>query len=300
MANGIAYVQAMMDRGMQIDSFAPRFSFFFAANTNLMEEVAKFRALRRIWAKIVKERFHSNNPRSQMLRYHVQTDGFTLTAQQPLNNIVRVTLQALAGVLGGCQSLHTNSFDEAWALPTEQAVQVALRTQQIIAEESGVADTVDPLGGSYYLENLTNQIEEGVWKYIQKIDDIGGALEAIRKGYIQSEISRSAYDYQRAVDNGEQVVVGVNKYAVKEEQPPIVLEVEAGVEKKQIERLKKLKSERDNSKVKQTLEKVRQTAKTDENLMPVLIEAVKAYATVGEISDALREVFGEYREPSIL
>jgi methylmalonyl-CoA mutase, N-terminal domain len=300
MANGIAYVQAMLDKGMQIDSFAPRFSFFFASNTNVMEEVAKFRALRRIWAKIVKDRFGSNNPRSQMLRYHVQTDGFTLTAQQPLNNIVRVTLQALSGVLGGCQSLHTNSFDEAWALPTEQAVQVALRTQQIIAEESGVADTVDPLGGSYYMENLTARIEEGVWKYIQKIDEMGGALEAIRKGYVQSEISRAAYNYQRAVDNGEQVVVGVNKYTVKEDQPPILLEVEAAIEKKQVERLKKLKTERDNQKVKQMLEKVRQTARTEENLMPILIDAVKTYATVGEISDAMREVFGEYREPSIL
>jgi methylmalonyl-CoA mutase, N-terminal domain len=300
MSNGIAYVQAMLDKGMQIDSFAPRFSFFFAANTNLMEEVAKFRALRRIWAKIVKERFGSNNPRSQMLRYHVQTDGFTLTAQQPLNNIVRVTLQALSGVLGGCQSLHTNSFDEAWALPTEQAVQVALRTQQIIAEESGVADTVDPLAGSYYLENLTGRIEEGVWKYIRNIDEMGGALEGIRKGYIQSEISRSAYNYQKAVDNGEQVVVGVNKYTDKEDHLPVLLEVEAEIEKKQINRLKKLKAERDNQKVSQSLENVRRTAKTEENLMPVLIEAVKTYATVGEISDALRDVFGEYREPSIL
>jgi methylmalonyl-CoA mutase N-terminal domain/subunit len=300
MANGIAYVQAMLDRGLKIDAFAPRFSFFFAAYTNLLEEVAKFRALRRVWAKIVKERFHADNPRSMMLRYHVQTDGFTLTASQPLNNIVRVTLQALAAVLGGCQSLHTNSYDEAWALPTEQAVQVALRTQQIIAEESGVADTVDPLGGSFYLETLTNQIEQGVWKYIHKIDDMGGALEAIRQGYIQAEISRSAYDYQRAVDSGEQVVVGVNKFSAKEEEPPIVLEVDSEVEKKQVERLRKLKRERDNQQVKEALGKVRQVARTDENLMPALIETVKAYATVGEISDVLREIFGEYREQTIL
>jgi methylmalonyl-CoA mutase N-terminal domain/subunit len=300
LANGIAYVQAMLDKGMRIDSFAPRFSFFFAANTNLMEEVAKFRALRRIWARIIKERFGSTNPRSQMLRYHVQTDGFTLTAQQPMNNIVRVTLQALAAVLGGCQSLHTNSFDEAWALPTEQAVQVALRTQQIIAEESGVADTVDPLGGSYYLESLSSRIEEGAWKYIQKIDELGGALEAIRKGYIQSEISRAAYNYQKAVDSGDQIVVGVNKYSVVEEQPPILLEVEAEVEKKQVERLNKLKLERDNSRVKKILETVRQTAKTEDNLMPVLIEAVKTYATVGEISDSLRNVFGEFKEQGVL
>jgi methylmalonyl-CoA mutase, N-terminal domain len=300
LANGIAYVQAMIDKGMRIDSFAPRFSFFFAANTNVIEEVAKFRALRRIWARIIKERFGSNNPRSQMLRYHVQTDGFTLTAQQPMNNIVRVTLQALAAVLGGCQSLHTNSFDEAWALPTEQAVQVALRTQQIIAEESGVADTVDPLGGSYYLESLSSRVEEGIWKYIQKIDELGGALEAIRKGYIQSEISRAAYNYQKAVDSGDQIVVGVNKYSVDEEQPPILLEVEADVEKKQVERLKKLKLERDNSKVKHVLEIVRQTAKTGDNLMPILVEAVKAYATVGEISDSLRNMFGEFKEQGVL
>lgn len=300
MANGIAYVEAMINRGMQIDSFAPRFSFFFAANNNLMEEVAKFRALRRIWAKIVKERFHSENPRSMMLRFHVQTDGFTLTAQQPLNNVVRVTLQALAAVLGGCQSLHTNSFDEAWALPTEQAVQVALRTQQIIAEESGVADTVDPLGGSYYLESLTTQIEAGVREYLQKIDDMGGALEAIRRGYVQGEISRAAYNYQRAVDKVEQTVVGVNKYAVKGEEPPVVLEVEAGVEKKQVDRLKKLKRERDNQQVKKVLEEVRRIARTDQNLMPGLIDAARAYATIGEISDVLREVFGEYREPSLL
>ncbi|MBN1189628.1 MAG: methylmalonyl-CoA mutase [Dehalococcoidales bacterium] len=300
LANGIAYIQAMLDKGMQIDSFAPRFSFFFAANTNLIEEIAKFRALRRIWAKIVKERFHSTNPRSMMLRYHVQTDGFTLTAQQPLNNIIRVTIQALAAVLGGCQSLHTNSFDEAWALPTEQAVQVALRTQQIIAEESGVADTVDPLGGSYYLESLTTRIEEGAWKYIQKVDEIGGALEAIRTGYVQGEISRSAYDYQRALDSGEQVVVGVNKYKITEEQPPTVLEVDAAFEYKQVERLRKLKANRNTRKVQQALENVRKVAGTDENLMPALIEAVKAYTTIGEISDALRDVFGEYREPGIL
>jgi methylmalonyl-CoA mutase N-terminal domain/subunit len=290
----------MIDKSMEVDSFAPRFSFFFAAYTNLIEEVAKFRVLRRIWAKIMKERFGAKNPRSMMLRYHIQTDGFTLTEQQPLNNIVRVTLQALSAVLGGCQSLHTNSFDEALALPTEQAVQVALRTHQIIAEESGIADTVDPLGGSHFLESLTNQIEDGVWKYIKKIDDMGGALEAIKKGYMQSEIARAAYNYQRAVDAGEHVIVGVNKYTVKQEETPRTLEVDETVEKKQIERLARLKRERDNKKVKQALNKVRQGARTDENIMPVLIEAAKTYATVGEISDALRDVFGEYREPSLL
>jgi methylmalonyl-CoA mutase N-terminal domain/subunit len=300
LANGIAYVQAMLARGMEIDAFAPRFSFFFAANTNLLEEVAKFRAARRLWARIVKERFGSNNPRSQMLRYHVQTDGFTLTEQQPLNNIIRVTIQSLAAVMGGCQSLHTNSYDEALALPTEQAVQVALRTQQIIAEESGVADTADPLGGSYFVESLTRQIEEGAREYIEKIDRLGGSLEAIRTGYIQAEITRSAYDYQKAVDAGEQVVVGVNRYVTEEEADTAILEVDPAVEKKQVERLKTLRRERDNDRVKTSLDKVKEVAATDGNIMPVLIEAVNSYATLGEISGALREVFGEYREASIL
>ncbi len=299
LANGIAYVQAMVDKGMEVDSFAPRFSFFFAVNTNLLEEVAKFRAARRIWAKIMKERFGAQNPRSMMLRWHVQTDGFTLTEQQPLNNIVRVTIQALAAVLGGCQSLHTNSFDEALALPGKEAVQVALRTQQIIAYESGVADTIDPLGGSYYIECLTNQIEEGIQRYIDKIDEMGGALEAINKGYVQREIMRSAYNYQKAVDSGEQVVVGVNKFTTEEELTPDLFEIGEEVQKKQIERLRKLKHERNNEKVGRVLDKVRGVAGSDENVMPVLIEAVKVYATVGEITDALRDVFGEYREPNI-
>ena len=235
-----------------------------------------------------------------MLRYHVQTDGFTLTEQQPLNNIVRVTLQALAAVLGSCQSLHTDSFDEALALPSEEAVQVALRTQQIIAYESGVTDTVDPLGGSYYVECLTNQIEDKAMRYINEIDKMGGALKAIEKGYIQREIASSAYNHKRVVDSGEQVIVGVNKFKVKEEQAPKVLEIGEEVEKSQIERLKRLKQERDNQKVNKVLDRVRNVARGDENVMPALIETVKAYATVGEISDALRDVFGEYREPSIL
>jgi len=296
----MAYVQAMIDRGMEVDSFAPRFSFFFAAYTNLLEEVAKFRTLRRIWAKNMKERFGAANPRSMMLRYHVQTDGFTLTAQQPLNNIVRVALQALAAVLGGCQSLHTNSFDEALALPSEQAVQVALRTQQVIAEESGVADTVDPLGGSYYIEWLTNQLENRILDYISEIDKMGGALKAIENGYIQREIARSAYDYQKAVDSGEQVVVGVNKFVTEEESIPETLEIGVETERKQVEGLRKLKKERNNQRVSQMLDGVRSVAKSDENIMPAMIDAVKAYATVGEISDALREAFGEYREPNIL
>jgi len=300
LANGIAYVQAMIDRGMEVDYFAPRFSFFFAAYTNVLEEVAKFRALRRVWAKIMKERFNARDPRSMMLRYHVQTDGFALTAQQPLNNIVRVTLQALAAVLGGCQSLHTNSFDEALALPSEQAVQVALRTQQTIAYESGVADTVDPLGGAYYIESLTDQIENKAMTYINEIDKMGGALKAIEKGYIQKEIATAAYNHQRAVDSGEQVIVGVNKFTTDDEQLPETLEIGEEVEQRQIAQLTELKQKRDNHKVSEVLDRVRRTASSDENIMPVLIEAVKAYATVGEISDALRDVFGEYREPSIL
>jgi len=299
LADGIAYVQAMIDVGMEVDSFAPRFSFFFAAYTNLLEEIAKFRALRRVWARIMKERFSAQNPRSMMLRYHVQTDGFTLTEQQPFNNIVRVALQSLAAVLGGCQSLHSNSFDEALALPSEEAVQVSLRTQQIIAYESGVADTVDPLGGACYIEWLTSQMEEGIQGYIGKIDEMGGALEAIKRGYIQKEIMRSAYNYQRAVDSGEQVVVGVNKFVTGEEYSSGLLELDEGVEKKQIEKLRRLKKERDNARVNHVLNEVRRVAKSDENIMPVLVEAVKVYATVGEITDALRDVFGEYREANI-
>jgi len=299
LANGIAYVEAMIAKGMEVDSFAPRFSFFFAAYTNVLEEVAKFRAMRHVWAKIMKERFGAQNPRALMLRYHVQTDGFTLTEQQPLNNIIRVTLQALAAVLGGCQSLHTNSYDEALALPSEEAVQIAVRTQQIIAYESGVADVVDPLGGTYYVEWLTDHIENEIQKYITTIDEMGGALEAIKKGYIQKEIMRSAYNYQKAVDSGEQVVVGVNKFTT--EKKPVIkpLEIDDEVEKKQINRLRKLKNERDNERVSQALDKVRKVAESNENVMPVLINAVKTYATVGEITNALRDVFREYRETSI-
>ena len=300
LANGIAYVQAMIDKGMQVDSFAPRFSFFFAAYTNVLEEVAKFRALRRMWAKIVKERFGAQSPKSMMLRYHVQTDGFTLTEQQPLSNIVRVTLQALSAILGGCQSLHTNSYDEALALPSQQAVQIALRTQQIIAHESGVADTIDPIGGSYFVEQLTDQIEKDAMKYIEEIDKMGGALKAIEQGYIQREIATSAYDYQKAVDSGEQVVVGVNQFKTDDKHETEITEIGMEVEEKQKEKLKKLKQERDNHKVSELLNEVRNVAKSEENIMPVLIDAVKAYATVGEVSDVLREVFGEYREPNIL
>ncbi|MBM2824752.1 MAG: Sbm [Dehalococcoidales bacterium] len=300
LANGIAYVQAMVDKGMNVDSFAPRFSFFFGTYNNLFEEIAKYRAVRRAWAKIMKERFGAKNPRSLMLRYHVQTDGFTLTEQQPLNNVIRVTIQTLASVLGGCQSLDSCSYDEALALPAEEAVTLSLRTQQIIAYESGVADTVDPLAGSYYLEWLTGQIEKGIEKYLAKIDEMGGAPEAIKKAYIQREIKRSAYNYQRAVDSGEQVVVGVNMLATDEKPELELFELDESVEKRQVERLRKLKSERDNRQVHQVLERVRAVARSNENTMPALIEAVKAYATLGEISDALRDVFGEYKESAIL
>ncbi|MFC2005492.1 methylmalonyl-CoA mutase [Chloroflexota bacterium] len=300
LADGIAYVQAMINRGMKVDSFAPRFSFMMACNINIFEEVAKFRAMRRMWAEIMKERFGAQNPRSMMFRFHVQNDGFTATAQQPLNNIARATLEALSCVLGGCQSLAVTSYDEALALPTEESVQIALRTQQIIAHESGVADTVDPLGGSYYIEWLTNHIEEGIKEYIAKIDEMGGASEAINKGYIQKEIKRAAYNYQKAVDSGEQVVVGVNRFVTEEEPVLELLEIDESVEERQLERLRKLRKERDNEKVKQVLDAVRRVARSEENIMPVLIEAAKTYATVGEITDALRDIFGEYREPSIL
>ena len=300
LADGIAYVQAMVDRGMEVDSFAPRFSFMMACHINLLEEVAKFRAMRRMWAKIMKERFGAQNPRSMMFRFHVQGNGSTLTEQQPLNNIVRVTIETLASVLAGCQSAHACSYDEALALPSEEAVQLSLRTQQIIAHESGVADTIDPLGGSYYLEWLTNKIEEGIKAQIDTIDEMGGALEAIKRGYIQREIMRSAYDYQKAVDSGEQVVVGVNQFTTDEEPLKDILEIDDVIEKKQVDRLARLKQERDNEKVSQVLDRVRKVADSGENIMPVMIEAVKAYATVGEISDALREIFGEYRESDIL
>ena len=299
-ANGIAYVQAMIVRGMQVDSFAPRFAFMMACNINLFEEIAKFRAMRRMWAKIMRGRFGAKSLRAMMFRFHVQNDGSTSTAQQPFNNIMRVTIEALASVLAGCQSLCTTSYDEALALPSEESVQLAIRTQQIIAYESGVADTVDPLGGSYYLEWLTNHIEEGIQEYIDRIDEMGGAIEAIKAGYIQKEIMRSAYDYQKAVDSGEQVIVGVNKFTTQEELKIELLEIPEAAEKRQIERLVGLKRNRDNEKVPEVLGKVQQVARSDENIMPVLIEAVKAYATVGEISDVLRGVFGEYREPSIL
>lgn len=300
LANAIAYVQAAVDRGLNVDQFASRISFFFAAHNNLFEEVAKFRAARRLWAKIMRERFKAKNPASWMLRFHTQTSGVSLTAQQPLNNIIRVTLQALAAVLGGTQSLHTNSFDEAYALPSEQAVTIALRTQQIIAHESGVADTIDPLGGSYYVEYLTKQIEEKAAEYIQRIDEMGGAVAAIEKGFMQREIMESAYRYQKEVESKKRIIVGVNEFVSEEKTPVKILRIDPEIEKKLIERLKKVKRQRNNVKVKKALDMLRRSAeKENENLMPHIIRAVREYATLGEICDVLREVFGEYKPPAI-
>ncbi len=300
LADGIEYVQRVIDRGMNVDEFAPRLSFFFASGNNLLEEVAKFRAARRLWARIMKERFNAKNPRSMMLRFHVQTAGCTLTAQQPENNIIRVTLQALAAVLGGAQSLHTNSYDEALSLPTEKAVRIALRTQQIIAEESGVADVADPIGGAYYVEWLTDKIEEEAMRYIEKIDEIGGVIKAIEDGYIQREIQRSAYEKQKAIDEGELVVVGVNKYRIDEEIREDILRIDQEIVNKQIERTRKFRENRDGRRVESAIEKLKKAAENpDENLMPYILDAVKAKATLGEMTDALREVFGEYRAPQI-
>jgi len=299
-ADGITYVEEMLKRGLKVDDFAPRLSFFFASHNNFFEEIAKFRAARRMWAKIMKERFGAKNPRSMWMRMHVQTSGCTLTAQQPLNNIVRVTLQALAAVLGGTQSLHTNSFDEALCLPSELAVRVALRTQQIVAYESGVADVIDPLGGSYYVEWLTNEMEERAWEYIHKIEDMGGVIEAIEKGWLQQEIANSAYKYQREVDTKKRIIVGVNEYTTEEHEEVPLLKIDPKVEEEQIARLQKLRRERDNKKVKEMLEKLRVEAEKGVNLMPTIIEAVKAYATLGEICDVLREVYGVYKEMIII
>lgn len=301
LANGIVYVEAAIKRGLDVDSFAPRISFFFGAHNNLFEEVAKFRAARRLWARIMKERFGAKNPASWMLRFHTQTAGCTLTAQQPLNNIIRVTIQALAAILGGTQSLHTNSYDEALALPSEEAVRIALRTQQIIAHESGVADTVDPLAGSYYVESLTREIEEKAEEYIRRIDAIGGALKAIELGYIQREIMESAYRYQKEIESGERIVVGVNEYVMEEEKRSLkLLKVDPAVREKQIARLQELRRRRDNVRVQELLSKLEEAARGTENLMTVILECVEAYATLGEICDVLRKVFGEYRAPVLL
>lgn len=295
LADGIAYTQACVDRGMDVDKFAGRLSFFFNAFTNVLEEVAKFRAGRRYWAKVMKERFGAKNPRSMMLRYHVQTGGVTLTAQQPLNNIVRVGLQAYAAALGGCQSLHTNSYDEALCLPTEEAVTVALRTQQIVAEESGAALTIDPLAGSYYVEALTDKIEAEIDAYIQKIDDMGGTLRAIEHGYIQKEIQNSAYRFQKEIESGDRVYVGINEYTMEEEPPDNLLKIDMHVGEKAAQKLKDLREGRDQDAWQKALDNLRQVSETDQNVMPAVIDAVRAKATVGEICDVWRDVFGEYR-----
>jgi len=297
LADGIGYVQECIERGLNVDDFAPQLSFFFNVHNDFLEEVAKFRAARRMWAKIMRERFGAKNPKSWLLRTHAQTAGCSLTAQQPLNNIVRVAIQALAAVLGGTQSLHTNSMDETLALPTEESVTVALRTQQIIAEESGVINSIDPLGGSYVIEVLTNRIEEEAFDYIKRIDELGGIIRAIDIGFPQKEIADAAYRYQLELDRCEKVIVGVNKYATQEEIPIPTLRVDEGVYVNQKERLEEIKRRRNNEAVKRHLQKIARAARSGENLIPFIIDAVREYATVGEISDVFREVYGVYRDP---
>jgi methylmalonyl-CoA mutase N-terminal domain/subunit len=300
LADGIAYVEAALDAGMDVDDFAGRLSFFFNAHNDLLEEVAKYRAARRLWAKIMKERFHAKKDRSMMLRFHTQTGGSTLTAQQPDNNIVRVAIQTLAAVLGGTQSLHTNSRDEALALPTEDSVRIALRTQQIVANESGVANTIDPLGGSYYVERMTDQLQQAAEAYIEKIDAMGGAVKAVEQGFIQREIAESAYRYQCAVERGDQVVVGVNRFTI--EEPPVkgLMRVDAATAEHQIEKLRAMKAGRDNVLVRQRLEALYTAAQGSENLMPFILDCARAYCTEGEICGELRKVFGEYRPVEVL
>ncbi|AOT71080.1 acyl-CoA mutase large subunit family protein [Geosporobacter ferrireducens] len=296
LADGIAYVDAAIKAGLDVDVFAPRLSFFFNAHNDILEEVAKYRAARRLWAKIMKERFGAKDPKSMALKFHTQTGGSTLTAQQPENNIVRVAIQTLAAVLGGTQSLHTNSKDEALALPTEDSVRVALRTQQIVAYESGAADTVDPLAGSYYIEAKTNQIEKEAMEYIKKIDEIGGAPKAIDAGYIQQEIMDAAYNYQKDIEAGKRIIVGMNKFQIKEEAPKGLLKVDPSVGELQKNKLVELRAKRDNSLVQEKLETLRKACQSDENLMPFILDAVRAYGTLGEICGVMREVFGEYQQ----
>jgi methylmalonyl-CoA mutase N-terminal domain/subunit len=296
LADGIAYVEAAIARGLDVDAFAPQLSFFFNAHNNFLEEIAKFRAARRLWARVMRERFGSRNPRSQTLRFHTQTAGSTLAAQQPDVNVVRVTVQALAAVLGGTQSLHTNSRDEALGLPTAEAALLALRTQQVIAHESGVADTADPFAGSYAIEALTTEIERRAAEYIAKIDEMGGTLAAVESGFVQREIQNAAYAYQRAVESGEQVVVGVNRFGVESEAPTPTLVIDPATERAQVDRLRAVRASRDAARASAALARVGEVARSSDNLVPAILEAVEAYATVGEISDALRDVFGEYEE----
>jgi methylmalonyl-CoA mutase N-terminal domain/subunit len=300
LANGIAYVQAALDAGLRVDEFAPQLSFFFNAHNDLLEEIAKYRAVRRLWARIMAERFGAKDPRSLMLRFHAQTAGSSLTAQQPENNIVRVAIQALAAVLGGCQSLHTNSLDEALALPTEDSALIALRTQQILAHETGVTNTVDPVAGSYAIESLTSEMEALAGLYLSKIDAMGGTLRAIESGFIQGEIQKAAYAFQRAVETKEQIVVGVNDFVAEEERGVPTLRMDKDLERSQIARLNALRAKRDSGRVKSALAELQRRAATSENLLPAILAAVEAYATVGEISDALRRVFGEYQESVVI
>ena len=296
LSNAISYVQGAIDAGLDVDRFAGQLSFFFNSHNNLFEEVAKFRAARRMWARIMSARFHARDPRSMMLRFHTQTAGSTLTAQQPDNNVVRTAYQALAAVLGGTQSLHTNSKDEALSLPTEESARLALRTQQILGYETGVADVVDPLAGSYYIESLTNAIEERAWAYIEKIDALGGSVRAIERGYMQAEIEQAAYDYQRALEEEQAIVVGVNRFVLEDEQRPALLRVDPALEKRQTAKLAALRERRDNERAGQALSALECAAAGTDNLLPFIIDAVEAYATLGEISDAMRRVFGEQRE----
>ena len=300
LADGMAYVEAALRAGLDVDKFAPRLSFFFNAHSDFLEEVAKFRAARRMWARIMREHFQAKNPRSWMLRFHTQTAGSTLTAQQPENNIVRTAIQALAAVLGGTQSLHTNSYDEALALPTEQAARIALRTQQIVAYESGAPQTVDPLAGSYYVESLTDEIEQRASAYLEKIAALGGMIPALERGYVQQEIQNAAYEYQQKVDRGEAVVVGVNRFTVEEEKPIPIQRIDEALERRQVERLRALRARRDSGPWRETLRQVEDAARSAENVMPRIMAAVEAYATVGEISDTLRRVFGEYKESVVV
>jgi methylmalonyl-CoA mutase, N-terminal domain len=300
LGNGMAYVQAAIDAGLDVDKFAPRLSFFFNAHSNFLEEVAKFRAARRMWARIMREHFGARNPKSWMLRFHTQTAGSTLTAQQPENNIVRTAIQALAAVLGGTQSLHTNSFDEALALPTEQSARIALRTQQIIGYESGVPQTIDPLAGSYYVESLTNEIERRAAEYLGKIEVMGGMLKAIERGYVQQEIQNAAYEYQQAVDDGAAVVVGVNRFELEQEKPIPIQRIDEALEAKQVQRVRALREKRDPGRWRAALSGVEDGARGGTNLMPRILAAVEANATVGEISDAMRSVFGEYKEAVVI
>ena len=301
LADGFEYVKLGLNAGLAVDDFAPRLSFFFNCGMDFFEEVAKFRAARRIWARVMKQKFHARDPRSMLLRFHTQTSGASLTWQQPLNNVVRTAIEALAAVLGGTQSLHTNSYDEAWALPTEQAATIALRTQQIIAEETGVADVIDPFGGSYYVEWLTDEIEKRAYEYFDKIESLGGVLAAIKEGFFQREIAETAYKYQKQIERNERVVVGVNKYAVKEQPPLNTLKVDLAAQEKQIQRLKELRAARDNSRVQVALENLRRTFQDDEaNCIEPILAAVREYATLGEIVDVGRQVFGEWKEPGIL